>query len=158
MMNYPTEGILSGESGSVVVDSKTNKVYGHVVGSGSRGHAYVVPMVHVLQQLRDHFPAVGHELANPDALRASAGKGKAVPDPRGTTAPEGFVAPSKARAPRWLGWEPPLRLRDFSLITLEEPDDGTHSHLDGDETQDSLRSARLDSQGMSFCFTGLGGR
>ncbi|KAK3896783.1 hypothetical protein C8A05DRAFT_20318, partial [Staphylotrichum tortipilum] len=55
ILDEPNGGILSGESGSVVVDSATNKVYGHVVGSGSQGHAYIVPLVRVLQQLSGLF-------------------------------------------------------------------------------------------------------
>jgi WD40 repeat protein len=53
---------------------------------------YVVPLVHVLRQLRDLFgpDAVSHELANPDGLRASAGK--TVPDPLGATAPDDFAS------------------------------------------------------------------
>jgi hypothetical protein len=46
---------MSGESGSVVVDRATNKVYGHVVGSDPIGHAYVVSLAHVLDQVKDHL-------------------------------------------------------------------------------------------------------
>jgi hypothetical protein len=46
---------LSGECGSVVVDTAANKVYGHVVGSDPLGHAYVVPLAHVLQQIANCF-------------------------------------------------------------------------------------------------------
>jgi hypothetical protein len=46
---------VSGESGSVVVDRATNKVYGHVVGSDPIGHAYVVSLAHVLDQVKGHL-------------------------------------------------------------------------------------------------------
>jgi hypothetical protein len=44
-------GLVSGECGSVVVDTATNKVYGHVVGSDPLGHAYVAPLADVLHQI-----------------------------------------------------------------------------------------------------------
>lgn len=49
---YVTGRLLSGESGSVVVDRATHEVYGHVVGSDALGHAYVVPLTQVLEQLK----------------------------------------------------------------------------------------------------------
>ncbi len=65
---------MSGESGSVVFDCATNKVYGHVVGSGPQGHAYVTPLVHVLGQLSDLFgpSTVSCGLASPNGLRATS--------------------------------------------------------------------------------------
>ncbi|KAK4172174.1 hypothetical protein QBC36DRAFT_223255, partial [Triangularia setosa] len=51
ILNDP-RGIVSGESGSVVFDSTNNKVYGHVVGGDALGHAYVVPLSQLLEQLR----------------------------------------------------------------------------------------------------------
>ncbi|KAK4106356.1 hypothetical protein N658DRAFT_414266, partial [Parathielavia hyrcaniae] len=52
----PSHGNLPvGECGSVVVDSATNKVYGHVVGSDPLGHAYVVPLLAVLDQISRCF-------------------------------------------------------------------------------------------------------
>jgi hypothetical protein len=62
---------LSGESGSVVVDSATHRVYGHVVGSDPFGNAYVVTLVRVLEQLREYFNLDAVGLAEPERLRAS---------------------------------------------------------------------------------------
>lgn len=61
-----TDGIVSGESGSVVVDTATNRVYGHIVGSDPFGHAYVAPLADVLAQVVACFPGVAAaELAVP---------------------------------------------------------------------------------------------
>ncbi|KAL2128566.1 hypothetical protein VTI74DRAFT_9007 [Chaetomium olivicolor] len=70
ILDKASGGLLSGESGSVVVDSRTNNVYGHVVGSDPLGHAYVVPIAHVLEQLMDSFGLedVSCGLADPDWL------------------------------------------------------------------------------------------
>lgn len=51
------------------MDRATNKVYGHVVGSDSFGHAYVVPLAHVLAQVKDCFPGS----PSPPKLAASNG-------------------------------------------------------------------------------------
>ncbi|RSL79782.1 hypothetical protein CEP51_007105 [Fusarium floridanum] len=51
------EGLISGEFGSVVVDQKTHEVYGHVIGCNPWGHAFVVPLRHVLSQVKASFGA-----------------------------------------------------------------------------------------------------
>ncbi|KAH6867871.1 hypothetical protein B0T10DRAFT_419246, partial [Thelonectria olida] len=52
-----SDGLISGECGSAVIDRATNKVYGHVVGSDPLGHAYVIPLAHVLDQVKSCFEA-----------------------------------------------------------------------------------------------------
>ncbi|KAF5004049.1 hypothetical protein FDECE_9424, partial [Fusarium decemcellulare] len=49
------EGLISGECGSVVVDDDTNEIYGHVVGCNTSGHALIVPLKHVLTQVKHCF-------------------------------------------------------------------------------------------------------
>lgn len=65
------------------------------MGSGSQGHAYVVPLAHVLRQLRDHFgpDAIAHELAGPDGLRASPEKTAPAPPTTTAPAPPNTIAP-----------------------------------------------------------------
>ncbi|KAF4471140.1 rna binding [Fusarium albosuccineum] len=49
------EGLISGECGSAVVDDDTNEIYGHVVGCNTSGHALIVPLKHVLTQVKHCF-------------------------------------------------------------------------------------------------------
>ncbi|RSL97527.1 hypothetical protein CEP52_010828 [Fusarium oligoseptatum] len=49
------QGLISGECGSVVVDQKTHEAYGHVIGCNPWGHALVVPLRHVLSQVKVYF-------------------------------------------------------------------------------------------------------
>ncbi|KAI9150050.1 Calcium/calmodulin-dependent protein kinase type 1 [Paramyrothecium foliicola] len=58
--------ILPGECGSVVVNRATNRIYGHVVGNDALGHAYIVPMVHVFDQINTCFDGI----ASPVRLKA----------------------------------------------------------------------------------------
>jgi hypothetical protein len=56
------------------VDETTNNVYGHVVGSDPFGHAYVVPLAHVLVQVADCFSGLPAppELAPSDGLKRTS--------------------------------------------------------------------------------------
>lgn len=47
--------LVQGESGSIVVDSDTLEVYGHVVGADVFGHAHVVPLIHSIDQIQKAF-------------------------------------------------------------------------------------------------------
>ncbi|RTE84606.1 hypothetical protein BHE90_000885 [Fusarium euwallaceae] len=51
------QGLISGECGSVVVDQSTHEAYGHVIGCNPWGHAFVVPLRHVLSQVKVSFGA-----------------------------------------------------------------------------------------------------
>ncbi|KAK3324489.1 hypothetical protein B0T19DRAFT_428699 [Cercophora scortea] len=66
--------ILKGECGSVVVDQGTNDVYGHVVGSGPFGDAYVVTLEHILAQVKTCFDAV-HVAISPPRRGGAASAG-----------------------------------------------------------------------------------
>ena len=44
-------GFVPGECGSTVVDSKSNKVYGHIVASDPLGSGYVVPLARTIDQI-----------------------------------------------------------------------------------------------------------
>ncbi|KAH7111489.1 hypothetical protein B0J13DRAFT_272324 [Dactylonectria estremocensis] len=60
-----SDGLINGECGSIVIDRATNEVYGHVVGSDPLGHAYVVPLAYVLEQVKACFEAKHVGLASP---------------------------------------------------------------------------------------------
>ncbi|KAI0126787.1 hypothetical protein BJ170DRAFT_596356 [Xylariales sp. AK1849] len=65
-------GILKGECGSVIVDKITNEVYGHVVGSSPFGHAYIVPLQHVMQQIKTCFQTSQVDIFSPSSISAQA--------------------------------------------------------------------------------------
>jgi serine/threonine protein kinase len=48
-------GIVAGECGSIVVNRATDRIFGHVVGSDTLGHAYVVPLSRVFEQVNSRF-------------------------------------------------------------------------------------------------------
>ncbi|RYP17563.1 hypothetical protein DL765_004452 [Monosporascus sp. GIB2] len=63
------DGLIGGECGSIAIDRETSEVYGHVVGSDPLGHAYVVPLAHVMDQVKVSFEATHVNLTLP--LKAS---------------------------------------------------------------------------------------
>ncbi|KAF5962446.1 ankyrin repeat domain-containing protein [Fusarium bulbicola] len=48
--------LTHGDSGSIVIDARTNVVYGHVVASNPLGEIYISPIVATLEQIQSHFP------------------------------------------------------------------------------------------------------
>ncbi|CAM1510525.1 Fc.00g008600.m01.CDS01 [Cosmosporella sp. VM-42] len=48
-------GLVPGECGSIVVDQGSYEVYGHVVGSNFLGHAYAVPLMGTIEQVKVCF-------------------------------------------------------------------------------------------------------
>ncbi|KAL2062848.1 hypothetical protein VTL71DRAFT_5920 [Oculimacula yallundae] len=58
-------GLVSGDSGSLVVDAGTNEVYGHVIASNPLGEAYVVPLVATLGQIKGFFKVDDVSLPEP---------------------------------------------------------------------------------------------
>lgn len=50
-MYFVAGDFVPGECGSVVVDSVSNKVYGHIVASDPLGHGYVVPIFRTIDQI-----------------------------------------------------------------------------------------------------------
>ncbi|KAH8909440.1 hypothetical protein BR93DRAFT_392112 [Coniochaeta sp. PMI_546] len=51
------DGLVKGDSGSLVVDARTHAIYGHVVGSNPIGEVYVSPYSAVIDQIRTQFQA-----------------------------------------------------------------------------------------------------
>ncbi|KAK2005805.1 hypothetical protein LZ32DRAFT_127122 [Colletotrichum eremochloae] len=62
--------LLHGDSGSWVVDLHTGKVIGHVIASDCLAEAYVLPMVEILQQIRDLSDARCVKIANSSDIMA----------------------------------------------------------------------------------------
>ncbi|CAH0018329.1 unnamed protein product [Clonostachys rhizophaga] len=51
------QGFYPGESGSIIVDQETLKIYGHLVGSDMFGYGHVVPFSHTMGQIKTAFNA-----------------------------------------------------------------------------------------------------
>ncbi|KAK3687867.1 hypothetical protein B0T22DRAFT_510849 [Podospora appendiculata] len=87
--------ILKGECGSVIVDQVTNQVYGHIVGSGPFGNAYMVTLEHVLAQVETCFDAVHVAICAPThsgATYPAVQEPRPIPrqqDPANSTSPTG---------------------------------------------------------------------
>jgi hypothetical protein len=82
--------ILSGESGSLVFDSTSRKVYGHVVGSDALGHAHVAPLAQVLEQLRSLHDC-NVEMAPATWLKANSKDPSALLPPQTTPEPSAAI-------------------------------------------------------------------
>lgn len=62
--SFTTGGILKGECGAIIINQATYDVYGHVVGSGPLGHAYLVPTSHGSEAGQEDLPQ-NHRLFSP---------------------------------------------------------------------------------------------
>ncbi|KAH7148337.1 hypothetical protein EDB81DRAFT_882764 [Dactylonectria macrodidyma] len=62
---HAPQGLVRGECGSIVIDQETTEVYGHVIGCDPSGHALVVPIEHVLSQVKACFQASHVGLGGP---------------------------------------------------------------------------------------------
>ncbi|CAG1959567.1 unnamed protein product [Fusarium graminearum] len=63
--------VTHGDSGSIVIDARTNVVYGHVVASNPLGEIYISPIGATLEQIQSHFP--GSKVSLPDPLTILTG-------------------------------------------------------------------------------------
>lgn len=63
--------VIHGDSGSIVIDARTNVVYGHVVASNPLGEIYISPIGATLEQIQSHFP--GSKVSLPDPLTLLTG-------------------------------------------------------------------------------------
>ncbi|EYB24177.1 hypothetical protein FG05_11657 [Fusarium graminearum] len=63
--------VTHGDSGSIVIDARTNVVYGHVVASNPLGEIYISPIGATLEQIQSHFP--GSKVSLPDPLTLLTG-------------------------------------------------------------------------------------
>ncbi|KAI6762305.1 hypothetical protein HG531_002858 [Fusarium graminearum] len=63
--------VTHGDSGSIVIDARTNVVYGHVVASNPLGEIYISPIGATLEQIQSHFP--GFKVSLPDPLTLLTG-------------------------------------------------------------------------------------
>lgn len=82
---------VDGECGSAVIDQVTNRVYGHVVACGPLGQAYVVPMRHVLDQVKAWFKATRARLFKPP---------RAVKFPRDVSSPRPISSQREVSSPQ----------------------------------------------------------
>ncbi|KAM0295064.1 hypothetical protein ACHAPM_011125 [Fusarium culmorum] len=64
-------GLTHGDSGSIVIDARTNVVYGHVVASNPLEEIYISPIGATLEQIQSHFP--GSKVSLPDPLTLLTG-------------------------------------------------------------------------------------
>ncbi|KAI4641700.1 hypothetical protein J4E93_007798 [Alternaria ventricosa] len=60
-----SDGIVAGDSGSLVVDAQTSLAYGHVVATNSQGYAYVVPLYTTIRQMKAFFGTANVRLPEP---------------------------------------------------------------------------------------------
>jgi hypothetical protein len=59
------EGIVAGDSGSLVVDAQSSVAYGHVVATNPQGYAYVVPLYTTVRQMKAFFETANVRLPEP---------------------------------------------------------------------------------------------
>ncbi|KAF5588576.1 ankyrin repeat domain protein, partial [Fusarium subglutinans] len=64
-------GLTNGDSGSIVIDARTNVVYGHVVASNPLGEIYISAIGATSEQIQSHFP--GSKVLLPDPLTLLTG-------------------------------------------------------------------------------------
>ncbi|KAK6080189.1 hypothetical protein SCUP515_03614 [Seiridium cupressi] len=62
------QAIIKGDSGSLVVDTKTNEIYGQVIGVGPFDDAYLVPLATIMHQIKEVLATEDVHLDNSNVL------------------------------------------------------------------------------------------
>ncbi|KAI4947573.1 hypothetical protein J4E91_006393 [Alternaria rosae] len=60
-----SDGIVAGDSGSLVVDAQSSVAYGHVVATNPQGYVYVVPLHTTIRQMKAFFGTANVRLPEP---------------------------------------------------------------------------------------------